>query len=170
MKKLFAIVGESDWGKSNTLYELFKRKQFMPLKKPITVEGMPYKFIVINASNEDRPLGEFLERLEKVLNEHEQEKEVIYVITVSLTFTENNHYVIPVLDFLNALSNEFDIHYIILNRGWRNGALSDNSINRLKQIVNDDDKIHEFHQEINMLKTAFAERTKEISKTIQSLI
>jgi hypothetical protein len=142
----------------------------MPLKKPITVKGMPYKFVVINASNEDRPLEQFLERLAKVLKQHDQETDIIYVITVSLIFTENNHYVVPVLDFLNALHKEFDVHYIILNGGWLGGALSGNSINRLKQIVNDDDKIHEFNQEINMSKTAFAERTKEISKTIQSLI
>ena len=28
MKKIFAIVGESNWGKSNTLYELFKKRQY----------------------------------------------------------------------------------------------------------------------------------------------
>jgi len=130
------------------------------------IKGLPYKFTVINASNEDRPTEVYLERLEMVLN-YPREQEVINVITISLIFKQDNHYVKPVLDYLNTLSDTFDVHYIILNNGWKNGTLDKDSISQLKAIVNDDDRIHEFKNEINFSKTAFNDRTEEILETIK---
>lgn len=161
-KKLFAIVGYTNWGKSNTLYELFERRQFFPLKAAISCKRFGInKFTVINASNEDSPTDRYLKRLKDVL----LQKELIdttFVITISLIFDNGKHDAIPVFNFLNAQTH-LDICYIVLERGWQvDSILRDNDREQMKKSVTHGDIVI-LNNKIDKTSAKFTKRTIEIS-------
>lgn len=168
-KKLFAIVGYTNHGKSNTLYELFDRRQFFPLKSPIIAPRFgSLSFTVINASNEDRPTQDYLNRLQGVL-EHHQDSDTIFVITISLIFDNARHDANAVFDYLNSLS-DVDIHYLVLDHGWFAGkSLTRADIDAMQQLV-EPGRIHRFGEVINTSKTAFTNRTNNIARKITELL
>ncbi|HLK30104.1 MAG TPA: hypothetical protein VKT28_16100 [Puia sp.] len=164
-KKIFAIIGYTDWGKSNTLYELFNRRQFFPLKSPISCKTFDTKkFTVINASNEDRLTKEYLKRLKEVLKKHIN-VDTTFVITISLIFDNGSHDVKTVFEYLNSLT-DFDITYIVLENGWhKNASLKADDIAQMENEI-DDSIIKYFDTPINQSKTKFKERTDKIIELI----
>ncbi len=162
-RKIFAVVGYTAWGKSNTLYELFGKRQFFPLKSPISAEQFgDKKFTVVNASNEDKPTNEYLKRL-KVVLEEQSRSDIIFVITISLIFDGGICDVKKVFDYLNSLTN-YEIHYIILEKGWNGESLKAEHLQKLEgKISKENSKIHSFDTLINKSKRQFKERTDEIA-------
>lgn len=167
--KIFAIVGYTHWGKSHTLYDLFDRRQFFPLKRPITPQRFgSLKFTVINASNEDRPTKDYLERLQEVLAHH-QDSDTIIVITISLIFNNGIHDAKAVFDLLNGLT-VFDVNYILLDKGWFTGtSLSTEDVQSMEGAV-ELSKIHHFQEVINESVPAFSQRTVRIAGKITELL
>jgi hypothetical protein len=160
-KKIFAIVGYTDWGKSSTLYELFDRKQFFPLKSPICCDTFATKkFTVINASNEDRLTKEYLNRLREVLKKHTN-IDTTFLITISLIFDNGSHDVKAVFEYLNSLT-DFNITYIVLENGWyKSSSLKTNDITQMKNKI-DIGNIKYFDTPINQSMSKFKERTDKI--------
>lgn len=170
MKNIFAIVGYTNWGKSNTLYEIFERGNFWPLKSPIQSSSFPgKKFTVINASNEDRPTTDYLERLESVLKHH-HDNNITFVITVSLIFEEgHSRSVIPVIDYLNQLK-DYNVHYIVLNSAWfKNSVLEKVDISSLESNV-ENGTIEIMEESINESSRNFTIRTNRIIEIIKTVI
>jgi chromosomal replication initiation ATPase DnaA len=168
MTKIFAIVGYTNWGKSHTLDELFKKKHFKPLLNPIKIKDNEHlKFIVIEASNEDRFTTKYLDRLRNVIAQH-RGKDVNFVITISLMFDSKNHNVQPVFDFLNGLSG-FEINYLLLNCGWNGGTIKISDLAKMQESISHD-KLHLFNHDITRSKDRFTNRTDEIRNKIISLI
>jgi hypothetical protein len=169
LKQIFAIVGYTNWGKSNTLYELFGKRQFFPLKSPIRTKRFDHlKFTVINASNEDRITREYLDRLKTVLKTH-WDDDPIFFITVSLIFDNGKHDIKPVFDYLNTLS-DFEVNYIVLDNGWfTKNSLSSKDISLMNDYV-DSETIHHFPVAINESKAAFSERTIQVAEKIRELL
>jgi GTP1/Obg family GTP-binding protein len=167
-KQIFAIVGYTNWGKSNTLYELFNKKLFLPLLSPITSDKLAdLRFTVINASNEDRTTKAYLERLKAVIKKHKATN-TTFVITISLIFNDGSHDVKEVFRFLNSLEG-FHIDYLILENGWYKGdVLLIEDLKLMKDHVSLAD-IHHFSGPINESKGAFSKRTKQIAETIKRL-
>lgn len=168
-KQIVAIVGYTNWGKSHTLYELFQRRQFFPLKSPIASKLFGgYKFTVINASNEDRQTKKYLERFKQVLEKH-NESGSIFFITISLIFNNGSHDVSPVFDFLNKLPNT-KVDYMLLENGWSAGkTLATSDIGLMYHAVGAK-TIHRFSDIIDQSKPAFSERTFRIADKVSNLI
>jgi len=164
-KKLIAIIGYTAWGKSNTLYTLFDRKRFFPLKSSIWTENFPSKrFTVIEASNEDRSTEEYLNRLKTVLKKHKN-SETIFTITISLIFNRKKHDVMPVFNYLNSLA-DFSIIYIVLKKSWyKNQSLQPKDIAQMKNKAKAN-RIKYFDEMINESKKNFNKRTEKIAKFI----
>ncbi len=164
-KKIFAIVGYTNWGKSNTLYDLFDRKQFFPLKSPISTDYFKgKKFTVVNASNEDRPTEKYLDRLQSILKKHEHE-DTIFVITISVIFNAGTHAVNDVFNYLNSLES-YELHYLILVSGWYK-----NSTLKLEDTMRMEDNIKKgaikyLPEIINQSKQNFSGRTKKIASYV----
>jgi hypothetical protein len=166
-KKLFAVVGYTDWGKSNTLYELFGRRQFYPLKLPITSDYFDQKrFTVVNASNEQRSTRKYLERLEGILKKQEK-TDAIFVITISLIFNGSARDVKEVFRFLNSLSG-FRVFYLILENGWNPGSsLKAYDIARMENKIRRS-KLEFFNAVIDQSGENFSARTREIAEFIHT--
>lgn len=166
-KQIFAIVGYTNWGKSHTLYELFDRKNLQPLYSPIKNKKFgSRKFTVINASNEDKPTKEYLERIKKILKLH-KDSESTYVITISLYFDGGRHEVNSVFNYLNSL-NDYEIHYVVLTNGWSGGCLTTDDLRQMKNKITTG-KIHSMDTVINQSKKSFSERTQKIATLINYL-
>jgi hypothetical protein len=167
-KQIFAIVGYTNWGKSHTLYELFNKKQFLPLNAPIFSSYFgKLPFIVINASNEDRPTKEYLDRLKSVLKKHKSTP-TTFLITISLIFKEGNHNVREVFKYLKSLA-DFEVDYLILEKGWYKGdIISEDDLNLMKTYTESESR-HLFTDAINESKQAFKKRTKIIAEAIQEI-
>ncbi|MCD2425505.1 hypothetical protein LQ567_22160 [Niabella pedocola] len=164
-KKLFAIVGYTNWGKSNTLYDLFGRRQFFPLKTPISYDRVfgDKKFSVVNASNEDRPTHDYLERLKNVL-EIQRNANAYFVITISLIFNDGSHDVKPVFEYLNSLA-DYDITYLVLKNGWEPGAsLKEDDLTRMREVATG--RIVDLDTVINKSNANFRERADKIVSII----
>ncbi len=164
-RRLFAVVGYTDWGKSNTLYEIFERRHFFPLKSPILCKACGLKsFIVINASNEDRSTEDYLNRLKEVLEKHSN-NDTSFMITVSLIFNNRSHDVNAVFEYLNSL-NDFAITYLVLENGWYDKSTlhADDLALMDKKIKHGDIKY--FSTMINKSVKKFSERSAEIIKVI----
>lgn len=166
-KQLFAIVGYTDWGKSNTLYQLFDRWNFQPLKLPITPPKFKEnKFTVINASNEDLSTARYLERLQEVL-ELQAGRVTVFVITISLIFNNPTHNANDVFDFLNTLPG-FDNTYLVLDHGWKaDTVLKESDLKEMKRAVRKGAVLH-FEEIINESEGAFIKRTTRIAEAIQN--
>jgi hypothetical protein len=165
-KKLFAVVGYTDWGKSNTLYELFGRRQFYPEKSPITSDYFEQKkFTVVNASNEQRSTRKYLDRLEDILKKQEK-ADTIFIITISLIFNDSSRDVKEVFRFLNSLEG-FKVFYLILKNGWNpNSSLKAYDIARMENKVRRS-KLVFFNAVINQSADSFSVRTQKIAEFIR---
>lgn len=165
-KKIFAIVGYTNWGKSNTLYGLFDRRGFQPLKSPIFTDRFPgTPFVVVNASNEDITTQKYLNRLKQVLQVHEHDN-VVYFITISLIFQDNERNAQPVFDYLRSLVN-YDVSYLVLVNGWYGAMLSSEDLQKMEHSLSDQ-KIIYFKEVINESIENFKIRTNLIEKHIAS--
>jgi hypothetical protein len=134
-KNIYAICGYSKWGKSNTLYEIFDKKGFQPLKSPIQTKRIPGQdFIVINASNEDRPTEKYLKILKDIIKKHTNPNTKI-VITISLLFNKPPYDPKIIIDYLNNLT-DYNIYYIVLKNSWfKDESISKEDLDYLESYV-----------------------------------
>lgn len=161
-KDIYAICGYTHWGKSQTLYKIFNKEGFQPKKSPIKTTKIPNQdFIVINASNEDKPLGEYLTRLREIIKIH-NDQNIKIVITISLL---SSHDPKRIIDYLNNL-NDFNIHYIVLKNSWfKNESITKDDLSKLKDQVKNG-KICICPDIISENSTNFSNRVNNIIKII----
>lgn len=164
-KKIYVLVGGKGWGKSYTIFRLFEKRRFFALKNTIAHTRFGDRpFLVLNTSNNRVPSKDFIERLDKVLENH-QWTDASILLNITLQFGNNKSSVSDILAYLNQLWF-CEVHYIVLRHGWFSGdSLNEVVIAELERMTTDG-HLHFFDDEINESEAAFDRRLESIAQFI----
>jgi hypothetical protein len=153
MKKVFIVVGHSNWGKSKTIKNLIHPKLhgFFNIKK--------YKIFSRNMSNDDES-----EKLLNFIKKLDTTKKSLLVMTLCPNFENENRNTKKILEILQ--NKKYEIYFFILKNKYLNpiNKITEKEIDKLKkyssnfEILN---KNYESNIRANKLKKFIIKNLKE---------
>lgn len=155
-------MGFANWGKSNTLRNLFDRHTFFSTKSPIYLPQTDKLFTVINMSNDDIGIQKYSDNFQAVSQLHNRRNHN-YVITLC-----------PVLDngrkdcrpFFPIITTGYSIHVITLGNKWHGDGNIDRQLaNQIAGLIGTNNQLY-CEEVIDKSATIFNQRTQRIRKYI----
>lgn len=166
-QKFFVIVGNPYSGKTRTIQEIFRRRNFFAFKHPIQVPWEEERFVVINGSDKCYSAQRHLHKIKAVIN-HRVTEPVTFVTPLSFCFDGSGRDVSELIMYFNHFG--IDLHYMVLSSSFtEKKVVSAEDLAQFSRLITTGE-VHFFDKMVTNSPLRFEERNEELIKVMKQIL